>query len=82
LIRADFPHDNYWKHATLQFSDGSSEELTLEKTKESQVFTFSPRTIEWAKLTRLIKSEEESPFPALTQWAVYGKNDGKAGMIW
>jgi len=77
LLRADFPHDNYWKQASLIFSDGSSELLDLEKTKERQVFSFSSRTVEWVKLAYLIKSEEESLFPALSQWAIFGRqNDG------
>jgi len=78
LLRADFPHDNYWKQASLIFSDGSRKLIYLEKTKENQVFSFSSRTVEWIKLTNLIKSEEESLFPALSQWAIFGgHNDGK-----
>ena len=73
-LRADFPHDNYWKEATLLFSDGSREKITLKKTKEVQKFVVIPRKIEWVKLIEMIRGEEESPFPALTQWAVYGKN--------
>jgi hypothetical protein len=78
LLRADFPHDNYWTQAALVFSDGSREPIKLQKTKKRQMFSFSPRKITWVKLTELMKSDEESPFPALSQWALFGRqNDGK-----
>ncbi|MDF2539622.1 MAG: hypothetical protein K0S76_2643 [Herbinix sp.] len=79
LIRADFPHDNFWTQSTLIFSDGSTEVLPMIKTKEFQEFTYAPRTVTWVKLTKLKKCEEDpSPFPALSQWIIYGsQNDGK-----
>lgn len=78
LIRADFPHDNYWKEAELEFSDGTAQHLAMVKTEDWQSFSFAPRLISWVKLKKLKKSEEEtSPFPALTQWRIFGK-DGVA----
>lgn len=72
-LRADFPHDNWWRRARLLFSDGSSKVLSFEKTKEAQEFSFAPRTVSWVKLTRLEKdADDPSPFPALTQWALLG----------
>ena len=73
-LRADFPHDNYWKEAVFVFSDGSEEVINLQKMKEAQEFHFTPREVEWVKLKNMVRGEEESPFPALTQWAFYGKN--------
>lgn len=73
-IRADFPHDNYWKEGTLTFSDGTREKITLTKTAETQTIPFASRTITWIKLGHLIKGETESPFPALTEWDVYGED--------
>ena len=70
-IRADFPHDNWWKKATVTFSDGSTMELELKKTGEAQEFTFEKKKIEWLQIGELIKSEEPSPFPALVQLEVY-----------
>lgn len=73
--RADFPHDNWWKSATVRFSDGTEKILEMEKSEQAHVFDFSPRTVEWIKLGRLLKDETDpSPFPALTQIAVYGTN--------
>ena len=70
--RSDFPHDNYWTQATIAFSDGSEETVSLKKTNLAQEFRFSKRIIDSLVLKDLIKSEEPSPFPALTQLEVYG----------
>jgi len=74
-LRADFPHDNWWRAMTLEFSDGSKESLELQKTGDAQIFDFNERKVDWAKITKLIQCENDtSPFPALTQWALYGKD--------
>lgn len=72
-LRADFPHDSWWTQATVTFSDGSTEVLELIKSDKSQTFHISPREIEWLTFGTLIKAEDESPFPALTQIEVYGR---------
>lgn len=71
-IRADFPHDNWWKEVTLEFSDGSTVVGTLEKLSTGQTITFEKRAVTWVMLKKLIKAEAVSPFPALTQIEVYG----------
>lgn len=71
-LRADFPHDNYWVQARLSFSDGSHEIIALSKTEQPQSFPFPERHISWVVLDQLIASEEESPFPALTQIEIWG----------
>lgn len=70
--RADYPHDNWWKEATVEFSDGSEITLDLRKTGTAQEFVFEEKNICWLELKKLIKSEEPSPFPALVQIEVYG----------
>lgn len=70
--RADFPHDNWWIEATLSFSDGTSERITMKRSKCPQEFSISRNKIQWIKLERMIQSEDPSPFPALTQFEVYG----------
>lgn len=70
--RADFPHDNWWKKATLIFSDGSRMEIDMKKSKLPHEFSFEKKEINWVEIGNLIKSQEESPFPALTQMEVYG----------
>jgi len=71
-LRADFPHDSYWTKGTIRFSDGTQEVLSFVKTDRRQSFSISSRTIEWLTFGDLIKAEDESPFPALTQIEVYG----------
>lgn len=70
--RSDFPHDSWWKQVSITFSDGSCEEFALEKSSRAHVLTFAEKEITWLALGRLIKAEDESPFPALTQIEVYG----------
>lgn len=72
FTRADFPHDNWWVRATLTFSDGSSLECPLEKTRFGQVITFEAKKITWVEIGNLIKADDPSPFPALSQMEVYG----------
>ena len=73
-LRADFPHDSYWTEGTVTFSDGSSEVLCFRKTDKGQTFHIEPRTAQWVTFGTLIKADDESPFPALTQIEVYGKD--------
>jgi hypothetical protein len=71
--RADFPHDNYWTEAQFTFSDGTSQKVTMDKkSAEPHVFEIKKEGIRWLKLGNLIKADDPSPFPALTQIEVYG----------
>jgi hypothetical protein len=70
--RADFPHDNWWINVTFTFSDGTALIVDLEKSEKPHIIPMPNKTIEWIKLGKLIKSEDPSPFPALTQIEVYG----------
>lgn len=72
-LRADFPHDAWWKEATLHFSDGSRLTVPLEKTSAGQRFPFTPRQVEWVALDTLVKADDPSPFPALTQLELWGR---------
>jgi len=72
--RSDFPHDNWWVQVTLKFSDGSTLEFPLEKSVKAHVLDFPGRETEWVEFCNLIKAEDPSPFPALSQIEVYGRN--------
>lgn len=72
--RADFPHDNWWEKATFTFSDGTSQVVEMEKSVKPHSFSIEKKNITWIKLSHLIKADDPSPFPALTQIEVYGKN--------
>lgn len=71
-LRADFPHDAWWERASITFSDGMTTQLSLTKSSAAQSFPLSPRRIKWLKLHDLIKADDPSPFPALTQIEVWG----------
>ena len=71
--RADFPHDNWWRQVTLTFSDGTSIDWPLEKSVLPHTLSIEAKQMTWVKLSNLIKSDEPSPFPALSQIEVYGK---------
>ena len=71
-LRADFPHDAWWTQATVEFDDGSREVLELKKSAAPQCFAIAPRTVKSLKLFELIKAEDPSPFPALTQIEAWG----------
>jgi len=70
--RSDFPHDNWWRQVTLTFSDGSSTDWKLEKSNLPHVLNFEKKKITWVQLSNLIKADDPSPFPALSQIEVYG----------
>ncbi len=72
--RADFPHDNWWIQATLTFSDGSREVVEMEKSERPHVFDIERKQVTWMKISDLIKADDPSPFPAMTQIEVYGRN--------
>ena len=70
--RADFPHDAWWTEGTLTFSDGSVLKAALEKKDGPQEISFPAKRISSLKLSKLIKADDPSPFPALIQLEVYG----------
>lgn len=73
FTRADFPHDNWWTRATLTFSDGTSEPVSMAKTDRPHSFDMAKDRITWVKMGSLVKDESDpSPFPALTQIQVFG----------
>ena len=71
--RADFPHDAWWDEGTFAFSDGSEMKMKLIKKDGPQEITFAEKKISWMTLDRLIKADDPSPFPALIQIEVYGR---------
>ena len=70
--RADFPHDNWWVEAAFTFSDGSVEVVKMVKSVKPHEFDIKKNGITWVRLSHLVKADDPSPFPALTQIEVYG----------
>lgn len=75
-LRADFPHDNWWKSVNFTFSDESELKVQMEKSMQSHEIDFPAKRVCWLEMGQMVKSEEPSPFPALTQIEVYGREIG------
>ena len=73
-LRADFPHDAYWTAGHVVLSDGSDIFFELRKTGDRQWIDLGNRKISRLRLERLIKSDDPSAFPALTQWEIFGRD--------
>lgn len=73
-LRADFPHDAYWTAGHVVFSDGSDLAFDLQKSGDRQWIPLGGRRISWLRLERMIKSDDPSAFPSLTQWEVFGRD--------
>lgn len=79
-LRADFPHDAYWTHGTVELSDGAEISFNLRRTGDRQTVPLGKHRVRWMRLIRMIKSDDPSAFPALTEWEVYGRdavNEGR-----
>ncbi|HIY58371.1 MAG TPA: hypothetical protein H9829_09295 [Candidatus Tetragenococcus pullicola] len=72
VLRGDYPHDSYWTQVTLSFDDDSEYVLKTEDKMDRQYFEFPEQITQTVTLKDLIKHEDESPFPALTEFEVYG----------
>ena len=74
LLRCDFPHDSFWEQIRVSFSDGEYFVFDTERKVEFQTFEFEARLTSTVTLSHLKKVADDSPFPALTQIEVFGKN--------
>ena len=75
-LRADFPHDTYWKEAELEFSDKSRVHVDLQGIADGQTFEFEPKKTEFVRMTGLKQQRLEDgslSFAALSQFSIYGK---------
>lgn len=72
VLRADFPHDSYWTEATVAFSSGEELVIHPKAVQDRQFFSFEKRETTKVTLKNLIKNVDDSPFPALTEFEIYG----------
>lgn len=72
VLRGDYPHDSYWTQVTLALSNGQEHILQTTNQLDRQYFKFPETSVTHLTLKNLIKHEDNSPFPALTQIEVYG----------
>jgi len=73
-IRADFPHDTNFTKGVLEFSDGTTQEIEIDKTKETQVFQIEANDgvikTSYVKIRDLEKDSSE--WASLTEVEVFG----------
>ena len=72
FLRAAFGHDSYWKECVIEFSDGSTEKLTLKKVAEGQEFPITKRKVTWLKIKDL--KAEEPKWCAICEFEAWGKD--------
>ena len=69
-----YPQRQILKNGIQFVSYGSEIAFPLEKTGDRQWIDLGGRRIRWLRLERMIKSDDPSAFPALTQWEVFGRD--------
>ncbi len=73
-LRADFPHDAYWTKGHVVTDQGEDVAFSLRKTGGRQWIPLAGRRVRSLRLERLVKSDDPSAFPALTEWEVIGRD--------
>ena len=71
-LRADFPHDTYWKSLDVTFSDGTSMPANFIKTTDGQRLDVGGKTTTYIHLKNFKQISEPLSWAALTQIEVYG----------
>jgi len=71
-VRADFPHDSYWRSAVAEFSDGSTVPLTIAETADRQSFPIPERVTEWVRFSRLTPADSQK-WCAFSEVEVWGQ---------
>ena len=59
MVRADFPHDSYWKTADVEFSDGSHVSVQIAESAALQDFSFAKRSVSWLRIANLVPVDEK-----------------------
>jgi hypothetical protein len=76
MVRADFPHDSYWKNAEVEFSDGSRVPLEITGSADFQDFHFAKRRISWLRISNVVPADP-AKWCALIEVEAWGKDLGK-----
>lgn len=76
-LRADFPHDAWWERGHMELSDGTAFDFELKGIAWAQRIMTGKHTVTQLVLSGLKKCDNPSPFPALKQLTVYGRDIGR-----
>ncbi|MFV0381056.1 MAG: hypothetical protein ACK5KR_02310 [Breznakia sp.] len=71
-LRADFPHDNYFKEMMICFSNGEEIKLKLRKNGLGQSIRFPKKRISWVCFKKMQQEALPSEYPAISQIEVWG----------
>ena len=71
MIRADFPHDSYWKNLDIEFSDGSRVPLQISSSAAFQDFSFPRRKVSWLRIVNVVP-EDPTKWCALIEIEAWG----------
>ena len=74
MFRGDYPHDSFWTEVTLAFSDGTELICPTTNSMNFQKIVFPEKVTTTVVLKNMKKNDDASPFPALTQIDVFGRN--------
>lgn len=77
LFRSDNlerPHDSYWEHVTVDFTNGEQMTFNTDNSDNLQSYNFKPQITDRIVLKNLEKADDNVPFVALTQIEAYGYN--------
>ncbi len=72
FLRADFPHDTYWKSFDIEFSDKSVVHAEFEGTAEGQEINFETKKTTYIRLKNFRQVSYPLSWAALSQIEVYG----------
>jgi hypothetical protein len=73
MVRADFPHDSYWKSADVEFSDGSHVSIRIATSAAFQEFSFPKRRVSWVRLNNLVP-EDASRWCSFIEVEAWGRD--------
>lgn len=74
MLRADYPHDGWWSSIQCTCSNGSVANLPIAKTGDPQRFPLECNRITWIELSHFVRAADSSPWVALSQVAVMGRD--------
>lgn len=74
VLRADYPHDSYWKSAVLKFDNNQTLNIELERTRKEQFFKINDINSSYVELSNLVQDCKVPGYVALTQIEIFGHN--------
>lgn len=75
FLRADFPHDTYWKSIDVEFDDGSAVTAEFKKTESGQKLLLDkPKVTRRVRLLNFKQVSYPLSWAALSQIQIYGRN--------